>query len=129
MLKKSWNPRLPYHTLKNDFVDIHPTKRSFKMMLAKARHHANRCMQDSFKCEKERWDKSHKPPEFKVGELVLVSTISFNNIKGPKKLKDSFAGPFMIKALHGPNAVKLELTGEPMNKDPSFPVSLIKPYR
>ncbi|MBW0574651.1 hypothetical protein O181_114366 [Austropuccinia psidii MF-1] len=34
----------------------------------------------------------------------------------------------MIKALHGPNAVKLELTGELMNKHPAFPVSLMKPY-
>ncbi|MBW0585710.1 hypothetical protein O181_125425 [Austropuccinia psidii MF-1] len=85
-------------------------------------------MQDSFKCAKERWDKSHKPPDFKIGDLVLVSTLNFNNIKGPKKLKDSFAGPFMIKALHGPNAVQLELTGELMNKHPAFPVSLIKPY-
>ncbi|MBW0478273.1 hypothetical protein O181_017988 [Austropuccinia psidii MF-1] len=34
----------------------------------------------------------------------------------------------MIKALHGPNAVKLELTGELINKHSAFPVSLIKPY-
>ncbi|MBW0545383.1 hypothetical protein O181_085098 [Austropuccinia psidii MF-1] len=34
----------------------------------------------------------------------------------------------MIKALHGPNAVQLELTGQLMNKHPAFPVSLIKPY-
>ncbi|MBW0524039.1 hypothetical protein O181_063754 [Austropuccinia psidii MF-1] len=34
----------------------------------------------------------------------------------------------MIKALHGPNAVQSELTGELMNKHPTFPVSLIKPY-
>ncbi|MBW0573132.1 hypothetical protein O181_112847 [Austropuccinia psidii MF-1] len=34
----------------------------------------------------------------------------------------------MIKALHGPNAVQLELTGELMNKHPAFPVNLIKPY-
>ncbi|MBW0581602.1 hypothetical protein O181_121317 [Austropuccinia psidii MF-1] len=85
-------------------------------------------MQDSFKYAKERWDKSNKPPDFKIGDLVLVSTLNFNNIKGPKKLKYSFAGPFMIKALHGPNAVQLELTGELMNKHPTFPVSLIKPY-
>ncbi|MBW0565960.1 hypothetical protein O181_105675 [Austropuccinia psidii MF-1] len=84
-------------------------------------------MQDSFKYEKERWDKSHKPPDFKIGDLVLVSTLNFNNIKGPKKLKDSFAVPFMIKALHGPNSVKLELTSKLMNKHPTFPVSLIKP--
>ncbi|MBW0528997.1 hypothetical protein O181_068712 [Austropuccinia psidii MF-1] len=85
-------------------------------------------MQDSFKYEKKRWDKSHKPPDFKIGYLVLVSTLNFNNIKGTKILTDSFAGPFMIKALHGPNAVQLELTGELMKKHPAFPVSLIETY-
>ncbi|MBW0548952.1 hypothetical protein O181_088667 [Austropuccinia psidii MF-1] len=64
------------------------------------------------KYAKERWDKSHKPPDFEVGDLVLVSTLNLNNIKGAKKLKDSFSGPFMIQALHGPNSVQLELTEE-----------------
>ncbi|MBW0544131.1 hypothetical protein O181_083846 [Austropuccinia psidii MF-1] len=85
-------------------------------MLDKVRHHANRCIQYSSKYAKERWDKSHKPPDFRIGDLVLVSTLNFNNIRGPKKLKYYFSGPFMIKALHGPNAVQLELTGELMNK-------------
>ncbi|MBW0534320.1 hypothetical protein O181_074035 [Austropuccinia psidii MF-1] len=77
---------------------------------------------------KKRWDKSHKPPDCKIGDLVLVSTPNFNNIKVPKKLKDSFEGPFMINAVHGANAVQLELTGELMSKHPTFPVSLIKAY-
>ncbi|MBW0490001.1 hypothetical protein O181_029716 [Austropuccinia psidii MF-1] len=128
ILEKCWNPRLPYDTLKKALVDIHPTVIIFRLMLDKARHHANRCMKDSFKYAKERWDKSHKPPNFKIGDLVLASTLNFNNIKGPKKLKESFTGPFMIKALHGPNSVQLELTGELMNKNPTFTVSLIKPY-
>ncbi|MBW0569985.1 hypothetical protein O181_109700 [Austropuccinia psidii MF-1] len=85
-------------------------------------------MQDSFIYAKERWDKIHKSADFKIGELVLVSTLNFNNIRGSKKLKYSFAGPFMIKALHGPNAVQLELTGELMKKHPAFPVIMIKPY-
>ncbi|MBW0548120.1 hypothetical protein O181_087835 [Austropuccinia psidii MF-1] len=88
MLEKVSNPRLPYDTLKKDLADIHPTASSIKLMLDKARHHANRCMQDSFKYAKERWDKSNKPPDFKIGDLVLVSTPNSNNIKGPKKLKD-----------------------------------------
>ncbi|MBW0527773.1 hypothetical protein O181_067488 [Austropuccinia psidii MF-1] len=128
MLEKGWNPRLTYDTLKKDLVDIHPTARSLKIMLYKARHHTNRCMKDSFKYAKERWDKSHKPHDFKVGDLVLVSTLKLNNIKDPKKLKDSFSGPFMIRALNGPNAVQLSLTGELMNKHPNFSASLIKPY-
>ncbi|MBW0537172.1 hypothetical protein O181_076887 [Austropuccinia psidii MF-1] len=33
----------------------------------------------------------------------------------------------MIKELHGPNSVQLELTGELMNQHPAFPVSLIEP--
>ncbi|MBW0575397.1 hypothetical protein O181_115112 [Austropuccinia psidii MF-1] len=85
-------------------------------------------MQDSFKYGKERWDKSHKTTDFKLGDLVLVSTLNFNNIKCPKRLKDSFAETFMIKALHGPHSVQLELSGELMNKQPAFAVSLIKPY-
>ncbi|MBW0470639.1 hypothetical protein O181_010354 [Austropuccinia psidii MF-1] len=128
MLEKGWNPRRPYDTLKKDVVDIHPEASSFKMMLDKARHHENRFMKYYFKYSKERWDKSHKPLNLKVGDLVLVSTMNFNNIKGPKKLQDFFAGPFIIKALHGPNAVQLELTGELMKEHPAFCVSLIKPY-
>ncbi|MBW0561139.1 hypothetical protein O181_100854 [Austropuccinia psidii MF-1] len=34
----------------------------------------------------------------------------------------------MIKALHRPNAVQLELTGELMSKHPNLPVTLINPY-
>ncbi|MBW0550822.1 hypothetical protein O181_090537 [Austropuccinia psidii MF-1] len=97
-------------------------------MLDKAKHHENRSMKDYFKYAKERWDKSHKPPKFELEDLVLVSTLSFNNIKGPKKLKYSFQGQLMIKALDGPNVAQVELTGELMYKHPSLPVSLIKNY-
>ncbi|MBW0462580.1 hypothetical protein O181_002295 [Austropuccinia psidii MF-1] len=128
MLEKGLNPRLPYGTLKKELVDINPTERSFKIMLDKERHNANRCMQDSFKYSKEGWDKSHKPCDWKVRDLVLLSTLKLNKIKCPKKLKDSFEGPFMIKELHGTNSVQLELPGELMNKHPTFPLSLIKPY-
>ncbi|MBW0559550.1 hypothetical protein O181_099265 [Austropuccinia psidii MF-1] len=84
ILEKGWNLRLPYDTLKKDLVDIHPTESSFKLMLDKARHHENRSMQDSFKYAKERWDKSHQTPDFKIGDLALVSTLNLKNIKSPK---------------------------------------------
>ncbi|MBW0511558.1 hypothetical protein O181_051273 [Austropuccinia psidii MF-1] len=86
-------------------------------------------MADSFVYAKEKWDKSHATADFKVGDLVLVSTTNFNNIKGCKILKDSFSGPFVIKALHGENAVEVELSEELSNKHPTFKVSLIKPYK
>ncbi|MBW0472032.1 hypothetical protein O181_011747 [Austropuccinia psidii MF-1] len=110
ILKKGWNPRLPAYTLRKNLIDIHPTASSFKIIL-------------------DKWDKSHKVPDFKVGDLVLVSTSNFNNIKGPKKLKDSYVGPFVIVSIHGTNAVQVELSGELENKHPTFPVSLIKNYQ
>ncbi|MBW0567140.1 hypothetical protein O181_106855 [Austropuccinia psidii MF-1] len=105
MLQKGWNPKLPVYNLKQDSVDIHPTALSFKLFLDKVRHHANQIIKDAFEYAKQKWDKSHKAPEFKEGDLILVSTLNSNNIKGPKQLKNAFAGPFVIKALHGTNAV------------------------
>ncbi|MBW0496581.1 hypothetical protein O181_036296 [Austropuccinia psidii MF-1] len=128
MLGKGWNLKLPVDTLKKDLVDIHPSASRFKFFLDKVRHHAKQSMNDSFQYAKQKWNKSHKNPEFKVGDFILVSTLSFHNIKGPKKLKDSFAGPFIIKALHGKNAVQVELSGELENKHQNFPVSLVKHY-
>ncbi|MBW0580236.1 hypothetical protein O181_119951, partial [Austropuccinia psidii MF-1] len=98
-------------------------------MLNKARKNAVRFMEDSFAYAKDKWDKTHATPDLKVGDLVLISTTNFNNIKGGKNLNDSFAGPFVIKALHGENAVEVELSEELSNKHPTFPVSLIKPYK
>ncbi|MBW0515463.1 hypothetical protein O181_055178 [Austropuccinia psidii MF-1] len=86
-------------------------------------------MEDSFAYAKDKWDKSHATPEFKVGDLVLVSTTNFNNIKGFENLKESFSGPFVIKALHGENAIEVELSEELSNKHPTIPVSLVKPYK
>ncbi|MBW0522505.1 hypothetical protein O181_062220, partial [Austropuccinia psidii MF-1] len=86
-------------------------------------------MGDAFRYEKQKWDKSHNVPEFKVGDLVLLSTLNFDSIKGPKKLKDSFLGPFFIVALHGTNEFEVELSGESENEGTTFLVSLIKPYK
>ncbi|MBW0524440.1 hypothetical protein O181_064155 [Austropuccinia psidii MF-1] len=101
LLEKGWNPKLPQYYLRKDLVEIHPTDTRFKVILDRARKHELRCMEDSVAYSKDKWDKSHATPDFKVGDLVLVSTTNFNNIKGCKKLKDSFAGAFVIKALHG----------------------------
>ncbi|MBW0463093.1 hypothetical protein O181_002808 [Austropuccinia psidii MF-1] len=80
-------------------------------MLDKVKHHAKRSINDAFEYAKQKWDKNHKVPDFKVGDLVLVSTFNFNNIKGSKKLKDFYAGPFVIVASSGTNAVQVELSG------------------
>ncbi|MBW0512158.1 hypothetical protein O181_051873 [Austropuccinia psidii MF-1] len=127
-LEQGWKHKLPVDTLKKDLVDIHPNPSSFKLFLDKVRHRANESMKYAFEYAKLKWDKSHKAPELKVGDLILVSTLNFNNIEGPNKFKNSFAGPFIIKALHGTNAVQVEYSGELEKKHPAFPVSLVKHY-
>ncbi|MBW0591020.1 hypothetical protein O181_130735 [Austropuccinia psidii MF-1] len=67
-------------------------------------------------------------PDFKEGEKVLVSTLSFDNLKGPKKMRDSFVGPFTIIKLIGGNSVEVKLTEKFSRKHPVFPVSLVKTY-
>ncbi|MBW0558556.1 hypothetical protein O181_098271 [Austropuccinia psidii MF-1] len=68
MLEKGWNPRLPGDTLRKYLIEIHLTASSFKIMLYKVKHHAKHGMDDDFDYAKNKWDKSHKVPEFKVGD-------------------------------------------------------------
>ncbi|MBW0543489.1 hypothetical protein O181_083204 [Austropuccinia psidii MF-1] len=84
ILEEGWNPKLLQDSLRKELVEINPTAASFKGMLEKTRNHAMRCMEYSFPYAKDKWDKSHATPDFKVGDLVLVSTTNFNNIKGCK---------------------------------------------
>ncbi|MBW0559367.1 hypothetical protein O181_099082 [Austropuccinia psidii MF-1] len=107
ILEKGWNPRLPADTLRKDLIAIHPKASSLKIILDKVKHHAKQSMNDAFDYAKQKWGKIHKVTDFKVGDLALVSTLNFNNIKGPKKLKGSYVGPFVIVALNGTNAVQV----------------------
>ncbi|MBW0501703.1 hypothetical protein O181_041418 [Austropuccinia psidii MF-1] len=61
-------------------------------------------------------------PDVKEGVQVLVSTLTFNNLKGPKKMKESFVGPFTIIKLIGENAVEVKLTEKFSRKHPVFPI-------
>ncbi|MBW0465177.1 hypothetical protein O181_004892 [Austropuccinia psidii MF-1] len=89
---------------------------------------AARWIAEAKEYNKQRWDKSHMEPDFKEGEHVLVSTLNFNSLKGPKKMRDSFLGPITIIKLMGKNEVEVKLTEELSRKHPVFPVSLVKPY-
>ncbi|MBW0562498.1 hypothetical protein O181_102213 [Austropuccinia psidii MF-1] len=100
ILEKGWNPRLSADTLRKDLIDIYPKASSFKIMLDKVKNHAKQNMNDTFDYAKQKWDQSHKVPDFKVGDLGPVSTLNVKSSKGPKKLKDSYVGTFVIAPLH-----------------------------
>ncbi|MBW0568759.1 hypothetical protein O181_108474 [Austropuccinia psidii MF-1] len=104
LIEKSWNPLFP------------------------ACDTAARGIAEAKEYNKQRWDKKRMEPDFKEGDQVLVSILSFNNIKRPKKMRDSLVGPFTTINAIGRNAVAVKLTEESSRKHPVFPVSLVKPY-
>ncbi|MBW0579585.1 hypothetical protein O181_119300 [Austropuccinia psidii MF-1] len=87
-----------------------------------------KCIAVAKEYNKQMWDKTHMEHDFKEGDQVLVSTLNFNNPKGPKKMRDLFLRPFTIIKLIGKDAVEVKLTEEFSRKHPVFPVSLVKPY-
>ncbi|MBW0569966.1 hypothetical protein O181_109681, partial [Austropuccinia psidii MF-1] len=102
--------------------------KDFHDMWKRACDTAAKCIAEAKDYSKHRWEKTHMEPDFKEGDQVLVSILNFNNLKGPKKMRDSFLGPFTIIKLIGKNAVEVKLTEEFSRKHPVFPVSLFKPY-
>ncbi|MBW0531105.1 hypothetical protein O181_070820 [Austropuccinia psidii MF-1] len=60
-------------------------------------------------------------PDFKEGDQLLVSTLNFNNLKGPRKMRDPYVEPFSIIDLVGKNAVGVKLTEKFSRKHPVFP--------
>ncbi|MBW0578521.1 hypothetical protein O181_118236 [Austropuccinia psidii MF-1] len=67
---------------------------------------AAKCIAETKEYNKQRWDKTHMETDFKEGDQVLVSTLSLNDLKGTKKMRYSFVGPFTIIKLIGQNAVE-----------------------
>jgi hypothetical protein len=123
-LKRGWTPWFPKEILMSKAVHIHPSASDFHFIITKAEKYAAECVKLAVD-----YNKTHKDHQFKVGDQVLISKFNFTNLSGPKKLRDSFVGPFTIKKLHGENAVEVIPTGELERKHPTFPVTLNKPYK
>ncbi|MBW0556873.1 hypothetical protein O181_096588 [Austropuccinia psidii MF-1] len=101
LVEKGWNPLLPVDYLKKALLTIHPTAKYFHEMWRRAYDTAAKCIAEAKEYNKKSWDKLHMEPEFKEGDQLLVSTLRLNNLKGPKKMRDSFLGPFTIIKLIG----------------------------
>ncbi|MBW0593432.1 hypothetical protein O181_133147 [Austropuccinia psidii MF-1] len=102
------------------------TTKDFHEMWKRACDRASKCIAEAKEYNKQRWDKTHMEPDFKEGDQVLVSKLNFNNLKGPKKMRDSFVGPFNIIKLIGKNAVEAKLTEDFSRKNPVFPVMAVE---
>ncbi|MBW0466089.1 hypothetical protein O181_005804 [Austropuccinia psidii MF-1] len=88
LVEKGWNTLFPVNHLKKNLLTIHPTAKDFLEMWKRACDTATKCIAEGKEYNKQRWDKSHLEPSFKEGDQVLVSTLNFNNLKQPKKMRD-----------------------------------------
>ncbi|MBW0479371.1 hypothetical protein O181_019086 [Austropuccinia psidii MF-1] len=128
LVEKWWNTLLPVDHLKKNLLTIHPTNKDFHEMWRRACDTAAKCIAEAKEYNKQRWHKSHMQHYSREVDQVLVYTLNFNNLKGPKKIRDSFLGPLTIIKLIGKNAVEVKLTEEFSRKHPVFPVILVKAY-
>ncbi|MBW0482698.1 hypothetical protein O181_022413 [Austropuccinia psidii MF-1] len=110
LAENSWNPLLTVDHLKKNILTIHPTAKAFHDMWKWACDAAERCIAEEKEYKKQRYDKTHNKTDFREGDQVLVSTSNFNNHKIPKKMGNSFLGPFTIAILIGKNVVEVRLT-------------------
>ncbi|MBW0487425.1 hypothetical protein O181_027140 [Austropuccinia psidii MF-1] len=101
LVEKGWNPLFPFNHLKKNLLTIHPTAKDLHDMCKRACNTAAICIAEAKEYKKQRWDKTHMEPDFKEGDQVLVSTLSFNNLTGTKEMRDSFVGPFTTIKLGG----------------------------
>ncbi|MBW0478556.1 hypothetical protein O181_018271 [Austropuccinia psidii MF-1] len=106
LVEKGWDPLLPVDHLKKNLLTIHPTAKDFHDIWKRACDIAAKFISEAKENNKKRGVKTLMEPDFKEGDQVLVSTLNFNNLKGSKKMRDSFVGPFTIIKLIGKNAVK-----------------------
>ncbi|MBW0482279.1 hypothetical protein O181_021994 [Austropuccinia psidii MF-1] len=91
--RKRVEPPISCGSHEEKFSDYPPTAKNFHDMCKRAFDTADICIAEAKEYNKLRWDKSHIEPDFKEGDQVLVSTLNFNNLRGPKEMRDSFVGP------------------------------------
>ncbi|MBW0508850.1 hypothetical protein O181_048565 [Austropuccinia psidii MF-1] len=128
LVEKPWNPSFHVDQLKKNVLTIHPTAKYFHEIWKRECDIAAKCIAEAKEYNKQRYEKKRMETDFKEGDQVLVSTLNFNNLKRPKKMRYSFAGPLTIIKLIGKNLVEVRLIEEFYSKHPAFPVSLVKPY-
>ncbi|MBW0494357.1 hypothetical protein O181_034072 [Austropuccinia psidii MF-1] len=101
LVEKGCKPILPVDHLKKNILTIHPTAEDFQDMWKRECDTASKLIAEDKEYNKQHYEKTHMEPEFKEGDQVFVSTLNFNNLKGPNKMRVLFVGPFTIIKLIG----------------------------
>ncbi|MBW0555902.1 hypothetical protein O181_095617 [Austropuccinia psidii MF-1] len=101
LVEKWRNPLLNLDHLKKNLLTIHPTIKDLHDISKRECDTEEKCLAETKEYNNQRYDKTHKEPDFREGDKVLVSTLNLNNPKGQKKIRESFLVPFTIIRLIG----------------------------
>ena len=71
----------------------------------------------------------HKPQEFSIGQLVLLSARNIRTRRPNKKLDHRWLGPFEVEAIIGKQAYRLKLPTSYKAIHPVFHVFCLEPYQ
>ena len=74
------------------------------------------------------YNQNHTPKEYKVGDLVMLSTKYLRQKRPKKKLSHRYTGPFRVQDVVGKQVYRLFLPSD-YQIHPVFHVSLLEPYQ
>ncbi|MBW0463644.1 hypothetical protein O181_003359 [Austropuccinia psidii MF-1] len=81
ILDEGWNTLLPVDYLKKNLLSVHHKSKEFQKMWKTACENAEKCIVEDKLYNKQRYEKSHKEPEFKEEDQVLISTLNLKILK------------------------------------------------
>jgi hypothetical protein len=126
-LTYGYNPRTPV----GEVVEVvHPASAAFVERLQSSPSFARKWLIAAQQRQKALADKRHIDQEFKVGDMVLLSTkyLNLKHSEKSRKLPLKWIGPFEVVQVVGPVAYKLKMNpGWRVHR--VFHVSLLEPYR
>ena len=105
-----------------------PSAKHYLLAREEALQHAMEHLSKARDRYKSYADAKRTDPTYKVGDLVLLSTVNLNKHQQCRKLYPKFVGPFPIIQEVNSVAYKLELPAN-MSIHNVFHVSLLKPYK
>lgn len=105
-----------------------PTVKQFAEHIIEKRAELEKAWLKAKESQAKWYNKNHRPIEFKVKDLVLLSSKNIRTVRASKKLDHRFLGPFKIEKRIGKQAYRLALPSKYSRIHNVFHVSLLEPY-